>query len=466
MKNMWFNKLLLIVLTLFIIKIISINYTTFNLFGDEAQYWLWSLDLDFGYYSKPPLLAWVISAYTNIFGSSFVSLKLLPSIIYFFTAWSIFNISRNIGLPKKDAISCSLVFLTIPAVSFSSFILSTDILLLLFWSLSLNELLNIKKNSEIKNFVLFGCFLGLAFLSKYAAIYFILCLFIYILLDKNFRVFFKKNYLKFCLSFFCVLILILPNILWNSNNGWLTFQHTSDNINLDGRKLNLIRGLEFLVIQILMIGPIIFFSNFINYKLININKYSKLLLIFSMPIFFIVFIEAIFVRANANWAAPALLSFFLFLYTGLKNNILKNLNLFFNVSFCLIFFILIGGSYPSKIFSRIMGINYFAEQIFFDASGRKIVDFVVSDRLLFSSIKYELRERNLKFYMPHKPGDEVTNHFKISSPLSENMDKNFMFIGSPDELNYLKNKYSLKRKSTPNYVFTTKKIQLYEVNFD
>ena len=35
---------------------------------DEAQYWRWSRTLDFGYYSKPPLIAWVIAASTAVFG--------------------------------------------------------------------------------------------------------------------------------------------------------------------------------------------------------------------------------------------------------------------------------------------------------------------------------------------------------------------------------------------------------------
>ena len=54
-----------------IIKIIAIFYTNFDLFGDEAQYWTWSQNLDFGYYSKPPMLPWVIGIFTILFGNSF-----------------------------------------------------------------------------------------------------------------------------------------------------------------------------------------------------------------------------------------------------------------------------------------------------------------------------------------------------------------------------------------------------------
>ena len=72
------NKILLpSFIVLLLLKIGALNFTTFNLFGDEAQYWLWSKNIDFGYFSKPPLLAWAIRVYTEVLGESFVSLKLL-----------------------------------------------------------------------------------------------------------------------------------------------------------------------------------------------------------------------------------------------------------------------------------------------------------------------------------------------------------------------------------------------------
>ena len=41
-------------------RIILMAFNRTDLFVDEAQYWLWGQDLAFGYYSKPPLIGWVI----------------------------------------------------------------------------------------------------------------------------------------------------------------------------------------------------------------------------------------------------------------------------------------------------------------------------------------------------------------------------------------------------------------------
>ena len=133
MKNIMNNRLLFTaIFFLILLKVFAINFTNFDLFGDEAQYWLWSKDIDFGYFSKPPFLSWIIRVYTEILGSSFVSLKVLPSFVYLLIAWSIYNLFLNSGLNKKDSLAGCLIFLFIPAVSFSSFIISTDLFLLLF----------------------------------------------------------------------------------------------------------------------------------------------------------------------------------------------------------------------------------------------------------------------------------------------------------------------------------------------
>ena len=458
--------LIVIVATILIFKITAIFSTNFDLFGDEAQYWLWSKNLDFGYFSKPPLLAWVIAGFTSLFGDNFISLKTLPVLVYFFTTWALYSLCKNIGLKKLDCISCSLIFSFIPAVSFSSFVISTDILLLLFWTLALNELVKIKKSLDLKNFIYLGIFVGLAFLSKYAAIYFIVCFFIYVLLDKSFRFLFIKNYYLFSLSFVCAFLILLPNIIWNINNGWVTLQHTSDNANLENTDISFYRGVEFLIIQIFMVGPFLFVAFFLNMKKITYNNNQKLLLTFSLPIFLIVFIEALVVRANANWAAPALISFYVFLYIGANSLLFRFINIAFNLIFCLVLFLLIGTSYQTKIFDRINGINNFSENLYYNAANKNIDSFVISDRLLFASMNYELKNKEMNFYMPYKISSKVTNHFALSSPLKKNISENFILVGSPDQISYLEKKFNLIEIITPSYKFTKKDLKVYEVLFD
>ena len=53
---------------LFSARLFAIIISPLELGVDEAQYWVWSQDLAFGYYSKPPLIAWIISISHALFG--------------------------------------------------------------------------------------------------------------------------------------------------------------------------------------------------------------------------------------------------------------------------------------------------------------------------------------------------------------------------------------------------------------
>ncbi|MCH1426591.1 MAG: hypothetical protein L7W42_05470, partial [Alphaproteobacteria bacterium] len=49
-----------VVITL--LRSVALFVTPLDLGVDEAQYWLWSQTPDFGYFTKPPLIAWIIAA--------------------------------------------------------------------------------------------------------------------------------------------------------------------------------------------------------------------------------------------------------------------------------------------------------------------------------------------------------------------------------------------------------------------
>jgi 4-amino-4-deoxy-L-arabinose transferase-like glycosyltransferase len=49
--------------------------TTFDVSGDEAHYWMWSQQPDWSYYSKPPLVAYVIGLGTALFGDTEFGLR-------------------------------------------------------------------------------------------------------------------------------------------------------------------------------------------------------------------------------------------------------------------------------------------------------------------------------------------------------------------------------------------------------
>ena len=49
---------------------------------DEAQYWTWSRELAFGYFSKPPMIAWVIRGTSELCGNSEACIRSASPVIY------------------------------------------------------------------------------------------------------------------------------------------------------------------------------------------------------------------------------------------------------------------------------------------------------------------------------------------------------------------------------------------------
>ena len=107
-----------------------------NLFFDEAQYWYWSTHPDFGYFSKPPVLAWLIWLSTAVFGESEFGIRALSPICYALTA--ALGGATAYRLYGAVAAAWTAVMLALlPGVSVSATIVSTDVPLLLCWAAAL-----------------------------------------------------------------------------------------------------------------------------------------------------------------------------------------------------------------------------------------------------------------------------------------------------------------------------------------
>ena len=57
---------------------------------DEAQYWLWGQTPQLGYYSKPPLIAWILAGTSSVFdaqtGAQLISLRIAAPLLHVLTA--------------------------------------------------------------------------------------------------------------------------------------------------------------------------------------------------------------------------------------------------------------------------------------------------------------------------------------------------------------------------------------------
>ena len=63
------------------LRVALLVLTPLQLYPDEAQYWYWSLHPAFGYYAKPPVVAWLIALTTGLFGDSELAVRLAAPLV-------------------------------------------------------------------------------------------------------------------------------------------------------------------------------------------------------------------------------------------------------------------------------------------------------------------------------------------------------------------------------------------------
>ena len=119
------------------LRIEALFHNPIGLYFDEAQYWMWSRTFDFGYFTKPPLIAWVIAATTTLTGSDAEwAIRLGAPIAHAIAAIAIYALGRNM-YGAWAGFWAGIGYTLAPAVIFSSNLISTDALLLPLWSLAL-----------------------------------------------------------------------------------------------------------------------------------------------------------------------------------------------------------------------------------------------------------------------------------------------------------------------------------------
>ena len=306
----WVKTAALSLLVLLVLRVASLFIGDSSLYADETQYWIWSQTLDWGYYSKPPMIAWVIAFTTGIFGDSDWAARLSSPFLHTFTA-AFLGLSAAKLYDNRTGALVALIWALMPAVWFSANLISTDTVLMAGWSAGLYAYVRLRDGANWPFAIMLGTALGWAFLSKYAAIYFALGLAIALLIDRPSR----KALLGWngVIALGVLGALIAPNVIWNAQHDFATLSHTAANANWGGTLFQPGEALQFVIDQLGVFGPL-FFPLLIlaAFKAIKSFRFSDeaaspalLLAGFVVPALIVVAGQAFISRAHANWAVSA-----------------------------------------------------------------------------------------------------------------------------------------------------------------
>lgn len=242
---------------LFLKSIILLGFIVYGNIGlgpDEAQYWTWSQSLDWGYYSKPPGIAWQIWLGTQWFGNTELGVRFLSVVMGIAQAFAIYWLAIQCRLESRTAFWCGIIMAFSPVGVIGSFLAITDIGFLLFWTLACTAIAAALKDSQPVNPFLIGILIAVGALFKWPIYilwaFFFLCRYWY----------FSHQPLKNSIGGVLLSLLgLLPSLWWNITHDWATFRHVTSTV--QGGHANVVRGniLEFIGSQILLFSPIFFF---------------------------------------------------------------------------------------------------------------------------------------------------------------------------------------------------------------
>jgi 4-amino-4-deoxy-L-arabinose transferase-like glycosyltransferase len=306
------NAAILMTAGLTLARLVALVRTPLELYPDEAQYWLWSRALDFGYYSKPPMVAWAIWATTRLGGDAEMFVRMSAPLFQAGATLAAFALGRRL-YGGTVGLAAAALYALMPAVQLSSFVVATDAPLLCFLSFALLAYAGLQSATGGRRLGLaagLGAALGLAFLSKYAAVYFLIGLAMHLAVSREARRAWSPLAVLAAVAVFAAVI--APNVIWNASHGFATVQHTASNAAWGQRAPFNPGGLvSFLVTQVGVFGPIPFGALVAGLVLAArrraLSREDLMLLCFVLPAFLIVSVQALVSRANANWAAVSYL---------------------------------------------------------------------------------------------------------------------------------------------------------------
>lgn len=304
---------------------------TIGLQVDEAQYWGWSRELAWGYYSKPPGIAALIALSTAIGGDEVIGVRWLAMAVQVAAGVVLgllaHDLARSVWPGQADrarraAVWATLIALSNPIAGLLGLVATTDAPLLLCWTLAARALWRLQHTGRLVDGLGLGLWLGLGLLSKYTMAALLPGLLWWLWRRRH-----DGHGLPgqpatgrapaLALALVLTTLMLLPHLLWNAQTGWPTLHHTAE-ITVqagppDARSALAVLGAlaGWLGGQWLMSGPLwlllwLRWRRRLPAGAALPPAVRELLLALTVPLLVIGAAQALNAKAQINWTAPAM----------------------------------------------------------------------------------------------------------------------------------------------------------------
>jgi len=384
------------------------SLTNNNLPLDTIEALAWGSNLEWGFNKHPPMSAFFLEVFYQIFGSQDWAFYFLSQIFVLIGFYYVFKLAYEILRNIKLSLISVLLLESIYFYNFTTPEFNVNVCQIPFWSLVVFYSWKIYDLKEIKlaDCFLVGLFAALGFLSKYLFIYLLISislLFVWLIFVKKT----KKFDFKYLISIEVFIVLLVPHLVWLFNNEFITILYGLKRTGLEESGIldHFKYPLIFLFKQIAILIPFFLLIRLLVKRIkfrINIRDKKLLFLLFvNILPFFLIFITSIFTgsKIRTMWMTPFYLFFgVLFIYLFQSQINLKKIRSFL---YCFLFFFFLSPflysfeslvkldkrtDYPGKeIASKV--------QITWDQDFDKEIEFVTGNEWEAGNLSYHLKSR-------------------------------------------------------------------------
>ncbi|MCS7235454.1 MAG: glycosyltransferase family 39 protein [Armatimonadota bacterium] len=194
-----------------------VGVLTLPVLDDEAYYWTWSRHLQWGYLDHPPGVAALVAGSTRLLGDAPWAMRLPSLLLAAATAWVVFRLTADLYGPHAARRS-QWLFHSVPLFIAGGVVVSPDAPLVFLWAVAAWASWRALQGHH-RSWWLVGAACGVGMQTKYS-MGFLLPALAWLLLRHPTA---RRRWEPYAAAALA-LLLFLPNLLWNAQNGWQTFR--------------------------------------------------------------------------------------------------------------------------------------------------------------------------------------------------------------------------------------------------
>jgi len=398
------NKILTIFLfSHFAIWVLIPSISNDNLPLDTIEALAWGSNLDWGFNKHPPLSAFAVEIFYQIFRSQDWAYYFLSQIFVVTSFFVVWKFSEDFLKKKIHSLISVLLLEGIYFYNYTTPEFNVYVCELPFWALTVLFCWKGFKDNKTSDWLLFGLFAALGVLSHYLFIYLLIAMDVFFF----YMIFKKKIDFKCLISLIPFFLILLPHLMWLMENDYTTITYglhrtgTGDQNFLD----HLFHPIIFLGKQMGILIPFFLMGMLLFSKLKKKFNFKDKKLLFLLTInivpIILMFLTSMLmgVKIRTMWMAPFYLFFGVLLIYNFQSQInLSKLKNFVSVFLVLFIFSPFAYAYIS-ITQTDKRTDYkgkekaYMVKLYLNSKGHKKIDYIIGNEWLAGNLCYHLKPR-------------------------------------------------------------------------